>query len=501
MILPEYVLIIPLASVFISHLLSIFTKKGVKYFISFALLITALVALDVFLSVLDSKSKVIIISGYKPPFGINLFVSVLSSFLVLLITVTAFLISLYNLNNMEEKRTYFHTLFILFVFASQAMILSGDIFNVFVFMEIAAISAFALSATGNKGAGTKGAIKYLIMAGMGSMIMLLGIGSLYSAIGSLNIAHIGANFKSLNAVFASFVLITILTGILVESKIFPFNFWVPETYNGAPSGISASLSGVIGVAGLYILARVLFTFAGNRGGFYGAINVKYALAILAVITVFIGETTALFQTKVKKILAFSSVAQAGMIVFAMTIATETGLISAMFLILSHTLAKTLLFLIAGYIIKNTGKTTYDEMQGVFSRQKYLGVFFAVGALSLMGIPFFAGFWGKIGLVKSGISAGGFFYTAIFVVLVASIVEGAYFMRLTHKLFSEKHDDKQGKIKIKITFIIPVIILVALILFAGLFPGYFAEIFKKSAQEIINPEAHYINKILSTGLMR
>lgn len=459
------------------------------------------------LPVAFEKSQSVIIGNWLPPFGINLYFSPLTVGAALLIYISAFFVTLFDGRYTERKKANYYLLYALMVFSSIGMVLTGDLFNLFVFLEIGGIAAFACTGAGNRYEGAKGGVKHLIQGQLLSLLMLAGIIFVYSASGVLNIAVL-AGGERLNPLFGFLAGVLILLPLFLETKQFPFNTWVPDVYRGAPSSFAGSLSSVMALAGGIALMRLFLTMMNPSGAFaLSAEKLSGLIILIGSVTVVVGELAALHEKELKKVLGYSSVGQMGMIAVGIGAAQLLSIRGAVFLVSSHTAAKLLLFLVTGFLIRTTGKATWNEMRGIGRSLPLVGGLFAVGAMTLMGLPLFAGFWGKLALLKGVLQGGGIAIVGFIAVLIGTVIEGIYFMRIGHGFFtvsegteertSPRHFPRQERPRYSAAFLVPAIILAAALLFIGVYPKPISPWLESASEELSNPD-HYVETILPQG---
>ncbi len=445
----------------------------------------------------------IVLGKWQPPFGINLYLSPLSTGFGILIYVIALLIHVNDLGKGRPGR--YNLLFSLFVFASLGMIQTGDLFNLFIFIEIGSIAVIALAPAVSMRSGTRGALKYLVPSGLLSMLMLASIALLYSSLGTLNIAHI-ASSGSLNGALALVLGVGILAILFFETELFPFNTWVPDVYKGAASSFSAAIAGIGGLAGTVVLGRILLTMMGEGTSFQLAHGkLKIIVFVVAAASILLGELAALRERDVKKVLGFSSVGQMGIIVLTFAFGGRNGIYAGLFILLNHSIVKPMLLMLAGFFIGVTGKSKWDEMSGVGRQHPLFGALFIIGGLSLMGMPVFAGFWGKLALLRAlfdgtsamtGVGAG--------IVLFSVIIEGVYFLRIGHALFEQEKESEDASLFEKAALkdaaltLIPVIFLALLTVVIGLKPGLADSLLRGATEDLIN-SMDYIQNVLTAAV--
>lgn len=487
-------LLFPLTAVFLIPLGTVISKKFGRLLSLLSYAASIGYGIYLFPSVFE-HSRSVVLGNWIPPFGINLFLSPFTLGMVILIYSAAALVIIYDLQN-EKKNGQYYLLYSLFVMASAGMVLTGDIFNLFVFLEIGGISAFALIAAGTSSYGSTGGLKYLIQAQVASLAMLAGIALIYSASGVLNIAVL-SQFQMFNPAFAFLSLILLLFPIMLESKLFPLHTWVGGAYLGADHSFAASMSGITATAGGVVMLRIVLTLANSDSAFSAVTgNIRTLLIILGSLTVLMGEGAAFTEKNFKKVLAYSSIGQMGIIAVGIGIASSDAVTGVLFLILNHSAAKILLFSIAGLFSKVSGKEKWTEMKGVGRVYPVAAGFFVLGAMALFGIPMFAGFWGKLYLIKAAFTSGGIAAAGAAAVLTGTIFEGIYFMKIGHTFFEET--EVSLKNKHQPSFAIPAVLLAVVLLAIGIFPALINPWINASVKELLNPVSGYVDIILKMG---
>jgi multicomponent Na+:H+ antiporter subunit D len=321
----------------------------------------------------------------------------------------------------------FHGLFLLMTGAMNGVVLSGDLFNMYVFIEVAAIASYGLVAFGTESEELEAAFKYLVLGVLASTFILVGLTVLYSLTGHLNMVKVGEGLRRLsrpeNLSASPAVLLAaacLLGGLALKAAMVPFHAWLPDAHPSAPAPISAMLSGVlIKAAGVYALARIVFTVLG--------VNPYYAniLIALGVLSMVLGMFLAIGQWDLKRLLAYSSISQAGYIVLALGVAAEVlsrsppdravaglCLLGGLFHLFNHAAFKGLLFLSSGSIEQATGTRQLKQMGGLARRMPVTGFCCRVGALSIAGVPPFNGFFSKIIIIIALALAGRLILCAV-----------------------------------------------------------------------------------------
>jgi proton-translocating NADH-quinone oxidoreductase chain N len=486
--LPVLLIVVPLGLAFAIPLFALFCKAAVKYIPPAALGFNLIVSLSL-LAYVSENPVIVFIGGWQPPFCINLVAGPVGILLSTIIALVGLLVSIYALDYIREGATEkYHMLYLLLLTGATGVVLTGDIFNLFVFFEILCISSYALVAYLRDKAGIESAVKYLIQGAVGSSLLLIGVGLLYGLFGTLNMADIARNIKSASPISVFVPMVFIITGLGVEAAIFPLNAWLPDAHSSAPSSISAILSGIAIEVGLYAVVRVIFTI-------FGAQSFLLSLAFLGILTLLIGEMCAFSQNNIKRMLAYSSIGQIGLILFALTIATPYGITGGLFQLLSHTLAKALLFLSGGYMIYQAGSMEISALAGMGKKMPLTCLAFTIGAFSLVGLPPFIGFPSKFLIVRAALAAKEtFLLVLIALALLGTVIEGAYFFRVVQVLYFKGEKPDIGREEAPIIALIPIFIFMVLIVVVGIYPKLLTDVLNSAASEFLN-RLDYIRSVL------
>jgi len=378
------------------------------------------------------------------PIGIYLVRDGLSSLMLVIINLIGFLVSLYSVQYMEKytDKTKYYTLFLLLMAGMNGTILSGDMFNLFVFLEIAAIASYALVAFGTEAEELEAAFKYQVMGTVASGFILLGIAFLYSLTGTLNMADAGQliSRQGANATIF-FVGALFLMGFGLKAAIMPFHAWLPDAHPSAPAPISAMLSGVlIKALGVYTLVRIFFNVLG-LGGNGSVLNI---LMVLGIISMAGGALLALGQKDMKRLLAYSSISQIGYVIFSFGLGTPLGILGGLFYLVNHAASKSLLFLNSGAVVYATGNRDLERMGGLSKKMPVTAATSFTASMSIAGIPPFSGFFSKLIIIIAAVQAGHPVF-ALLAVLV-SIVTLAYYLKMQRLAFFGKLGQAWEKVK-------------------------------------------------------
>jgi len=493
MVSPVLLIAVPLGLAFAIPLFALFWKDAAKYIPPVALGFNLVVSLLLLAKVLENP-VIVSIGGWRPPFCINLVAGPVGVLFSAIIALVGFLVSIYALDYIKEGATEkYHMLYLLLLTGATGVVLTGDIFNLFVFFEILCISSYALVAYLRDKPGVESAVKYLIQGAVGSSLLLIGIGLLYGQFGTLNMADIAEKITSASPISLFVPMVLLITGLGVEAAIFPLNAWLPDAHSSAPSSISAILSGIAIEVGLYAVARVIFTIFGVS--LSTTPSFLLFLALLGILTLLIGEMCAFSQNNIKRMLAYSSIGQIGLILFALAIGTSYGVTGGLFQLVSHTLSKALLFLAAGYMIYQTGSLQISALEGMGKKMPLTCLAFTIGAFSLVGLPPFIGFPSKFLIVRAALATEEtIFIVLIGLALLGTVIEGAYFFRVVQVLYFKGEKVNPGRKEAPVAALIPMFIFVVLIVVVGIYPKLVTDVLNSAASEFLN-RLDYIRSVL------
>ncbi|HXH04029.1 MAG TPA: monovalent cation/H+ antiporter subunit D family protein [Candidatus Competibacteraceae bacterium] len=378
------------------------------------------------------------IGGWPPPWGIEYRVDVLNAFVLLLVSAMAVVTLVFARDSVEReieprRQALFYTAFLLCLTGLLGITVTGDAFNVFVFLEIASLATYALISSGADRRALTAAYQYLIMGTIGATFILIGIGLLYVMTGTLNIADLGQRLPAVagtRAVRAAFAFLTV--GIGLKLALFPLHLWLPNAYAYAPSVVSAFLAATATKVAIYLLLRFFYTLFGGDFSF-AVMGLHYVLLPLALLGVLSCSLVAIYQDNVKRLLAYSSVAQIGYMLLGVAYASFTGLQAGLLHLFNHALMKGALFLALGAVAYRVGGAELSRLAGLGKRMPWTLAAFVVAGLSLIGVPLTAGFVSKWYLIFGAIERGWWWVAALVlassllaVVYVWRVVEVAYF---------------------------------------------------------------------------
>jgi len=375
-----------------------------------------------------------VVGGFTAPFGIELVVDGISGTMAVLVAVVALGVLGYA-RSAGPRSNAFYATYLLLITGLTGMSITGDVFNMYVFLEITGLTAYALVASGDSGRSALAALKYLLVGTVGASLFLLGIGYAFVATGTLNMADLSTQLAAVEGgytaplVQASFGLLVV--GLFVKIAVFPLHTWQPSAYAGAPDSVSALISALVSTVAAYALLRIVFSvftvefLVANQFA-------RTVLIIGAIVSIVLGSVLAVSQDEIKRMLAYSSVSQFGLVVGAIAIANGAALTGAVIHLVGHAIMKGGLFLTTGLIANATGARTVDEYAGLADRLPVGARVFGVLALAMVGVPPAVGFVGKWYVVLGAVRAES--WPLAVVILASTLLTLAYFARVIERIY-------------------------------------------------------------------
>ncbi len=368
--------------------------------------------------------------GWEAPIGIRLRHDGLSSLLLLLINGIGALVGIYAVEYMKRygSTVRYHALFLLLVAGMNGAVLAGDLFNLWVFIEIAGVASYALVAFGRAAEDLEASFRYTVLGSLASTLILVGIVLVYAVTGTLDLAHVAAGLGEVGRTGPVLLAVGLfLAGLALKAALVPFHAWLPDAHPAAPAPVSAILSGVlIKAIGVYVIARLVFNVLGATP------EVLAALRWLGLLSMVVGGLLAVRQQDIKRLLAYSSVGQVGYVVVGLGLGTSLGLAGALFHLVNHAVCKSLLFLDAGAVERAAGTRDLEKLGGLAEAIPVARRTALIASLSIAGVPPFGGFWSKLLIVVACIDAG---QLGLAIAAVAfSVVTLAYQLRLQRGCF-------------------------------------------------------------------
>jgi len=419
-----------------------FWRPGLAFSVALAGVVIATGAAALSLAyTLDGHQLHYYLGGWPPPLGIEYLVDTVAAFAATVVTGVALLALIGTrrtaLAEFPDRLGLFYTLALLILTGITGMIVTHDLFNLYIFMEIGSLATYALVFMG----GPRGMIagfRYLVLGSIGGGFYLLGVGFLYFTTGSLNMADVSSLLvqqQESRAVLAGAVFI--FTGLGLKMALFPLHLWLPDAYTYAPSSVNALIAPIMTKAAAIALLR-MFLSVFPPGYLTDVVPVGSVMVILGLVGMVVGSLAAVSQSDYRRMLAHSSVGQLGLIAVGIGLATPLGFAAALLHIMNHAIMKGCLFLVATSVRFRTGRTDLDGMTNLGRSMPVTLGAFSVAALSMVGVPPLAGFFSKLYLAQAGIGEGN--WLVALVVLASSLLTAAYLFRVVERAYlGNEHD--------------------------------------------------------------
>ncbi len=418
--------------------------------------------------------------GWMPPWGIAFRIDSLGALMLLLLSSITLLVAIYSkqsiLKELPDHEAPFYSVYLLLVSGLTGIVATADVFNMYVFLEISSLTSYALIALGG-GAAVVSAFRYVILGTVGAAFYLLAVGYLYSVTGTLNMADLAQILPGLydsNAVRVGFAFLVI--GLAIKMALFPMHAWLPGAYSDAPSAVSALIAATTTKVAAYALIRMMFFVFEPRFSIE-LMPVTTLLSWMGAIAMILGSVMAIVQTDLKRMLAYSSVAQIGYIVLGVGLANADGLTGGLLHLVNHAVMKGCLFLVAGAIVYRTGVREICDLRNLSAKMPWTAGAFTVAAFSMIGLPPTSGFFSKLYLILGAIEAEHWVFVGV--ILLSSVLAMAYFVNVIRYMYFPSEEGTLGPVhppldrvreEAPLTMLVPTVILAGATVLLGLFNG-------------------------------
>jgi len=411
------------------------------------------------------------IGNWPPPWGIEYRVDALTAFVLVLVTGVAALVLPYSRASLEsevppQQHYLLYTMFALCLAGLLGITITGDAFNIFVFLEISSLSTYVLIALGRDRRALVASYQYLIMGTIGATFIVIGIGLLYLMTGTLNLADMSrriATVQGTRPVLAALAFLTV--GVSLKLALFPLHQWLPNAYAYAPSAVSAFLAATATKVAVYVLLRFYYSVFGASAVF-AKLPMHEAMLLLALAGMFAASTVAIFQSDLKRLFAYSSVGQIGYIVLGLSFDSAAGLTASIVHLFNHGVTKGAVFLLLGGVALVMGGTSLARIQGLGRRMPLTSFGLVLCGLSLIGVPGTAGFVSKWYLILAALEKGQWWL--VFLVVLSSLLAAAYVWRFVEVAYfrAPRQDTADGG-AVPTSMAVPAGLLVAAAVYFGL----------------------------------
>lgn len=427
------------------------------------------------------------IGGWPAPWGIEYRVDAVNAFVLVIVSGIATVVLPYAMRSIERevepaRIPLLYAAVILCITGLLGISVTGDAFNVFVFLEISSLSSYALIAMGSDRRALTAAYQYLIMGSIGATFIVVGIAFMYGMTGTLNMADLAQRLPAVSntrTVPVAFAFLTVGAGL--KLALFPLHLWLPNAYAFAPSAVTALLAATATKVAVYMLLRFMLTLFGAAFAF-DVMQVDYILMPLAATAIVLMSVSAIYQTDVKRLLAYSSVAQIGYMILGVSMASVMGLTAGILHLFNHALMKGALFMAMGCVVYRVGSVRVDAMQGLGKTMPFTMAAFVAGGLSLIGVPLTVGFISKWYLVLAVLERG--FWPLAVLVLVGSLLAVVYVWRVVETAYFKPAPGGPGIREAPLSLLVPTWILVLANLWFGIDAGLTSTVATSAARILL-----------------
>ncbi|MEM9174516.1 MAG: monovalent cation/H+ antiporter subunit D family protein [Myxococcota bacterium] len=435
---------------------------------------------------LDGHVIVYEFGGWPRPFGIEYRIDITNAFVLVVVSLVAAVVFAAGPGQARRgipvgREYLFYSAALLCLTGLLGVTITGDVFNVFVFMEISSLSSYILIALGRGRRALMAAFSYLVMGTIGATFLLIGIGLMYQMTGTLNMVDMATRLVEVSDTRTILVAVAfVVVGISTKLAVFPLHQWLPNAYSQAPPIVSAFLAATATKVAYYLLIRFTLGLFGVALVF-DRIGIDLLLLPLSLLAMFVGSIAAIYQTDLKRVLAYSSIAQIGYMTLGVSLATEAGVAAGLIHLFNHALMKGALFMVAACVTWRMGSTQVDNLRGLGRRMPLTMAAFVAAGLALIGVPGTAGFVSKWALVSAAIEQDGLWIA--FLIMGSSVLAVVYVWRLVEVIYFQEPDGEVLPREAPLRMLLPTWILAGLTIWFGLFSGFSVDVAEAAAQQL------------------
>ena len=428
------------------------------------------IALALLGQVTESGPITYALGDWAAPWGIEYRVDLVGAFVLVIVSAIGSVVMPFAKASVEHEipheRIYlFYAMYLLCLAGLLGIAITGDAFNLFVFLEISSLSSYVLISLGSDRRALTAAFRYLVMGTIGATFYLIGVGLMYMMTGTLNIADLATLIPAIadtRTIQAALAFLTV--GLSLKLALFPLHLWLPNAYAYAPSMVTVFLAATATKVAVYALIRVLFTVFGDVQ-VLAALPFRSVLMGLAALAMFVGSLVAIFQDDVKRMLAYSSIAQIGYMILGISFATVTGLTGGIIHMFNHSLMKGALFMVMGCVFFAAGSVHIRDLEGMGRRMPLTMAAFVIAGLSLIGVPPSVGFISKWILIQAALEAGLWPIAAL--ILASSLLAAVYIWRVVEAAYFRPVPDGAGAISVPLSMVAPMWVLAGACVYFGI----------------------------------
>ena len=428
-----------------------------------------------------------LLGSWPAPWGIELKVDVLSAFIMLIVTRIGAMVMIFAPKSVQLEippdRTYlFYTMYLLTFAGLLGIAITGDAFNLFVFLEISSLSSYVLISLGAQRNALTAAFRYLILGTVGATFYIIGVGLMYQMTGTLNITDLANRLPDVASTKTILVAISFITiGIGLKLGLFPLHVWLPNAYAYAPSVVTAFLAATATKVAVYALLRIYFSAFGVS--LFSALPIAEILLILGLIAILSMSAVAIYQNNTKRLLAYSSVAQIGYVVIGISMVTVTGLTASILHLFNHAIIKGALFMALAAVFYRIGSVKVIDMAGLGKTMPYTMAAFVAAGFSLVGVPLTVGFISKWYLILGSLEKG--WWLVAFLIIISSLLAVIYFWKVIESAYFKSRPDGLTELnEAPLSMLVPMWVMVASNFYFGINTNFTVSAATKAAHYLI-----------------
>jgi multicomponent Na+:H+ antiporter subunit D len=465
--LPALQVVVPLMS---APLCTLLRRGSLAWVLAVAISATALTtAVTLLFRVLAGGVIRYSLGGWPAPYGIEYRIDTVNAFVLVIVATISTIALVFAKRSVEDeivrdKQHLFYAAWMLFLAGLLGIAITGDAFNVFVFLEISSLSTYLLVSFGRDRRALMASYRYLILGTIGATFLLIGIGLLYMMTGTLNMVDIAERLPAaVDTRTAKVAFAFVLVGLGIKAAVFPLHVWLPNAYTYAPSAISVVVAATGTKVAVYLIMRFIFSIFGSHFVF-DTLGIDVLLLVLALLGIFVASTIAIFQVNIKRMLAWSSIAQVGYMMLGIAMVSQTALTASIVHLFNHAIMKAALFMVMGAVFLRVGSVRLESMAGLGREMPWTMAAFVVAGLSLVGVPLTVGFVSKWYLVLAALE-GDRIWIAI-LVLLSSLLALIYTWRVVEVAYFRERSSGQPVREAPLMMLVPMWLLVAAIIYFG-----------------------------------
>jgi multicomponent Na+:H+ antiporter subunit D len=435
------------------------------------------------------------IGGWQAPFGITLVADLTSAVMVVMVGLIGLAVAIYSLAGIDlrQERNGYHALVHFLLMGVSGAFLTGDLFNLYVWFEVMLIASFVLMSLGGTPVQMQGAVKYVTLSLLASLLFLAAVGVIYGVAGALNMAALHTYFAEASVPAGLLLVLAMLFTLAfgIKAAIFPLFFWLPASYHTGPAVVSALFAGLLTKVGVYALVRTHTLLFADAAAALGPL-----LLVLAGLTMVVGVVGAVAQGQLRRLLSFHIISQIGYMLMGLALLTPLALAGVLYFLVHNIVAKTNLFLISGVLGRLRGTEQLARLGGFYRTRPWLALLFLVAALALAGAPPLSGFWAKLMLVQAGLDAQ--VYAMVAVALGVSLLTLFSMTKIWAEVFWKEAPLAEGQASptdrpltglARVSLLTPIVLLALLSVGMGLAVEPLVSLALRAAHQLLDPAAY------------